>query len=66
MEIARNCLVHFRFLPHKMKDKPSHLEFIKLQVGTPEGIKIWWGNSVKTWWGHVSLFTVQLSWAING
>ena len=31
-----------------MKDKPSHLEFIKLQVGTPEGIKIWWGQSFKT------------------
>ena len=30
-----------------MKDKPSHLEFIKLQVGTPEGIKIWWGQSLK-------------------
>ena len=30
-----------------MKDKPSHLEFIKLQVGTPEGIKIGWGQSLK-------------------
>ena len=30
-----------------MKDKPSHLEFIKFQVGTPESIKIWWGQSLK-------------------
>ena len=48
MEIARNCLGSFPFSPpNKMKDKPSHLEFIKLQVGTPEGIKIWWGQSLK-------------------